>query len=124
MHAKRVLAATMTSAGLTVAGLILGSGTALAIPSQPHQWCPGTPMYSPYGPGGQYTWDMNVCHTWQYVKTGMGNVAHQVHTGMTPDSGSYFTLERSELWDGPEIPPGAAAECNGNDMFTGIPLPC
>ena len=81
MHTKRMLAGALTSVSLAAVGLGLGAGAAQAIPSQPHQWCPGMPMHNPPGPGAMYQWDMNVCHTWQYVKSGMGNVAQQVWVG-------------------------------------------
>ena len=76
-----------------------------------------------------YVWDMNVCYTWQRVKPGMGNVARTVWVGpFDPvthrQTQQAIQLEGSELWDGPNMPPGAAAECTGRDMFTGIPIPC
>jgi hypothetical protein len=127
MHNKRMLAVTLTSVGLAAAGLALGSGTALAIPSQPHQWCPGMPMHNPTGPGPTYVWDMNVCHTWQYVTAGMGNVPSRIADGIDPvtsqPTGWKITAEHSNLWEGPNIPPGAAREC-GNDGFFGIPVSC
>ena len=129
MHTKRMLAGALTSVSLAAAGLSLAAGTAQAIPSQPHQWCPGMPMQNPPGPGAMYQWDMNVCHTWQYVKSGMGNVPQQVWVGPLDPvtyrySDSKITVEGSSVWDGPNIPPGAEAECTGRDMFTGIPIPC
>ena len=74
MSTKQILAGALASVGLAAAGLGLATGTAAAGPSVPHQWCPGQSMYSPSGPGAVYVWDMNVCHTWQYVRMGMGNV--------------------------------------------------
>jgi hypothetical protein len=129
MHTKRMLAGALTSVSLAAAGLSLGTGTALAIPSQPHQWCPGMSMHNPPGPGAMYHWDMNVCHTWQRVQPGMGNVLHKVWVGpLDPVTYRYtdskITLEGSDLWDGPNPPPGSAIECTGRDMFTGIPIPC
>ena len=129
MHTKRILAAALTAVGLAAAGLSLGTVPALAIPSQPHQWCPGMSMHNPPGPGAMYHWDMNVCHTWQYVKSGMGNVAHEVPDGPL-DPVTYrwtnykVTVEGSSVWEGPNMPPGAEMECTGRDMFTGIPIPC
>jgi hypothetical protein len=123
-----MLAAGLMSAGLAAAGLGLGTGTALALPSQPHQWCPGMSMHNPPGPGAMYVWDMNVCHTWQYVKPGMGNVAARVGDGPL-DPVTYrwtrekITAEGSDVWEGPNLPPGAAREC-GNDGFLGIPISC
>lgn len=127
MHTTRTFSAALTSAGLAAAALSLGTGTAQALPSQPHVWCPGMSMHNPPGPGAMYVWDMNVCHTWQYVKPGMGNVAHRV--GVPPlDPVTYqYTNFRIEpggggVWEGP-IPPGSAREC-GNDGFLGIPVSC
>jgi hypothetical protein len=128
MHTKRMLAGALTSVSLAAAGLGLGTGTALAIPSQPHQWCPGMPMQNPPGPGTHYRWDMNVCHTWQYVNPGLGNVPYQADGPIDPATGRFtvgeVVLEGSGVWEGPNMPPGAALECRGNDMFTGIPIPC
>jgi hypothetical protein len=115
MHTKRMLAGALTSVSLAAAGLGLGTGTALALPSEPHQWCPGDSMYPPAGPGAVYAWDMNVCHTWQYVRVGMGNVAVE-HLNGPP------TVDGSNLWDGPNPPPDSAFEC-GTGAF-GIPIRC
>jgi hypothetical protein len=126
MHTKRVLAGTLMSVGVVAAGLSLGTGTALAIPSQPHEWCPGMPMHSTPGPGSHIRWDMNVCHTWQRVKIGMGNVPREVMSfdPVTHQPTGYtVTVEGSDIWDGPNMPPGAEREC-GNDGFMGIPIPC
>ncbi len=38
-------------------------------------------MHNPPGPGATIRWDMNVCHTWQYVKPGMGNVPYETIDG-------------------------------------------
>jgi hypothetical protein len=129
MRTKWMLAGALTSASLAAASLGLGMGTAQAIPSQPHEWCPGMPMHNPPGPGESIRWDMNVCHTWQLVKPGMGNVPGKVWDGPLDPVTFRFTswhigLEGSGVWEGPNIPPGAALECNGSDMFTGIPIPC
>lgn len=129
MH-KRMIARALASVGLAAASLGLGVVTAQAIPSQPHQWCPGMSMNNPPGPGAMFQWDMNVCHTWQYVKPGMGNVASKTwdYSSYDPVSGLpksyYFSVEDSIVWEGPNMPPGAEMECTGRDMFTGIPIPC
>jgi hypothetical protein len=127
MYTKRMLAGALTSVSLAAAGLGLGTGTALALPSQPHQWCPGMPMHYPAGPGGNYKWDMNVCHTWQYTKIGMGNVPHETFDSIDPvtyrPTSWRITLEGSSVWEGPNMPPASAREC-GNDGFTGIPVSC
>ena len=122
MHTKRMLAGALTSVSLAAAGLSLGTGTALALPSQPHEWCPGMSMHNPPGPGAMYVWDMNVCHTWQYTKPGMGNVPWIYNKGPNPADGSELVHD-SSVWEGPNMPPGAAREC-GNDGFLGIPVSC
>ena len=128
MSTTRMLAGVLTAAGLAAAGLCPGAGTALALPSQPHQWCPGMTMHNPPGPGAMYVWDMNVCHTWQYVKPGMGNVAVRVGDGPVDPVTYQYTSERielegSSLWEGPNMPVEAAREC-GNDGFLGISFSC
>ena len=85
-------------------------------------------MHNPPGPGAMYRWDMNVCHTWQYVKPGMGNVAREVMVGpLDPvtyrPTGYKIEVEGSDLWEGPNMPAGAEREC-GNDGFLGIPISC
>lgn len=128
MPTRRILAAALTSVSLAAAGLSLGTGTAMALPSQPHEWCPGMSMNNPPGPGAMYRWDMNVCHTWQYVKPGMGNVAREVGVGPLDPVTYRWTkyevvVDGSDLWEGPNMPPGAEREC-GNDGFLGIPVSC
>jgi hypothetical protein len=125
MQTKRVLAGTLTSVGLVAAGLGLGTGIAAAAPSQPHQWCPGDSMYPPAGPGANFVWDMTVCHTWQYVRGGMGNVGVRVPDGLDPRTyqpTGWKVIPNSNVWDGPNLPPGAATEC-GTGLF-GEPIPC
>lgn len=108
---NKYLLAAAVSAGLAVAGLSPAAGTAVAGPSVPHQWCPGQSMYPPSGPGAVYVWDMNVCHTWQYVRMGMGNVP-------TRNSDGSVDYSPSNVFDGPNIPPGSAFEC-GTGLFGG-----
>ncbi|MGO4444750.1 hypothetical protein AB4Z42_15455 [Mycobacterium sp. 2YAF39] len=125
MSTKRILAGALTSAGLAAAGLGLATDTAVAAPSVPHQWCPGQSMYSPTGPGANYVWDMNVCHTWQYVRSGMGNVGVKVPSGFDPNTFQPTGWEiqpNSNVWDGPNIPPGSAYDC-GYGLFGG-PIVC
>jgi hypothetical protein len=125
MPTKRILAAALTSVSLAAAGLALAPGTALALPSEPHQWCPGQPMHTPTGPGASYVWDMNVCHTWQYVRSGMGNVPVRVPSGIDPVTyrpTGWEIQPTSNLWDGPNPPPGSAFEC-GYGLF-GVPIRC
>lgn len=109
MHIKQLLAAAVTSAALVAAGLSLGAGTAAALPSQPHQWCPGDSMQSPSGPGSWIVWDMNVCHTWQYVRWG-GNASKVDFDGTI--------VPATSVWDGPSPPPDSAppVEC-GTGLF-------
>ena len=63
------------------------------------------------GPGTAFSWDMNICHTWYWVKGGQGNV---------PNEGS---LRFSNVWDGETPPPNSDSGC-GTDMFTGRPGTC
>jgi hypothetical protein len=125
MSTKRILAGTLASVSLAAAGLGMATGTAVAAPSVPHQWCPGDSMYPPAGPGAGYVWDMNVCHTWQYVRSGMGNVPVKVPDGIDPvtyQPTGWKIQPDSNVWDGPNIPPGSAFEC-GTGLF-GIPMVC
>lgn len=95
-------------AALTAAALAIG-GTALAAPAQagplpPHTWCPGNNMtYSRYdmssGPGLGYQWDMNICHTWYFVKGNTGNVPYQGHLP-------------SGVWDGDNPPEVRQDSCD------------
>lgn len=86
----------MVSGGLGLAGLGL-AGTAQAGPPGPFHWCPGddmafqAPRGDRNGPGVAYNWDMNVCHTWYWVRDGKGNVPFQ---GQLP----------SGVWDGDNPP--------------------
>ena len=82
-------------------------------------------MYPPAGPGAGYVWDMNVCHTWQYVRSGMGNVPVKVPDGVDPvtfQPTGWKIQPDSNLWDGPNPPPNSAFEC-GTGLF-GIPIRC
>jgi hypothetical protein len=92
---KRLIGGLATTAA--VSGAVLGlAGTAQADPADwgygPHQWCPGQSMQLPQGPGEQYLWDMNTCHTWYRVGVGNGNL--RTRYGHTSDA-----------WDGPNPPP-------------------
>ena len=110
MSTKRILVGALASVSLAAAGLGIGTGTAVAAPSVPHQWCPGQSMLPPSGPGGVYVWDMNVCHTWQYVSMGTGNVA-------TKNLDGSIDYGPSNVWDGP-MPPASPFEC-GTGLFGG-----
>jgi hypothetical protein len=59
---------------------------------------------------------MNVCHTWFYV-SGKGNVPFDHGDG-------FVSTQYSSVWDGPNPPAGTVKVFCGNDMFTGIPIPC
>ena len=76
----------LVSAGLGMAGLAFGAGAAHADMYVPYHWCPGQPLPST---GNHITnpivWDMGVCHTYEYVPFGQGNVAQNI-------------------WDGPDAP--------------------
>jgi hypothetical protein len=110
MQSRTMLAGAVMSVGLAAAGLGLAAGTALALPSEPHQWCPGDSIYPPTGPGAyNVDWDMNVCHTWTWVRYGHGNVKTQ--------DGA-----QSNVWDGPNPPPDLLVEC-GTGLFGG-PIRC
>lgn len=111
MSTRRVLVGALASVSLAAAGLGVATGTAVAAPSVPHEWCPGQSMLAPSGPGATYVWDMNVCHTWQYVTMGTGNVPTKSLDGS-------INYNPSNVWEGPNPPPGAAVEC-GMGLFGG-----
>lgn len=50
-------------------------------------------MHAPTGPGTDKVWDMNVCHTWFFVRYPLGNI-------QTTRGGP------SNVWDGPNPPEG------------------
>jgi hypothetical protein len=101
---KRIIAGTLLSGGVAVAGLGLAAGTAQADPqsSGPFQWCPGQPL--PGHPGMSYpathvsypathvVWDDSVCHTYWRLTVARGNV--RMSDGAV-----------SDFWDGPDPPP-------------------
>ena len=99
---KRALAAFATtvlvSGGLGLAGLGLGAGNAGAVNQGPFEWCPGQPMSYP-GPGNEFVWDMNICHTWWRVDYGKGNVPRKKPP--PPES---------NIWDGPDPPPSESCQ--------------
>ena len=104
---RHAIGATLLTAGLAMGGMGMA---ATAQAHKPHNWCPGDPMTYPVGPGPAYSWDMNICHTWFWVKNGKGNVPYK---GQLPSS----------LFDGEVPPPDSEPPC-GTDMFTGIPGNC
>lgn len=91
-NVKRIVAGALLSGGVAVAGMALAAGTAHADWYGPHQWCPGQSMNLPTGPGKDWVWDMNVCHTWYSVGYAQGNVPS-----------SYGAP--SYIWDGDNPPP-------------------
>jgi hypothetical protein len=107
---KRTTIARMATAAIVAGGLWaadLGlTGIAQADPTGPQHWCPGESMvYSPVaadrgtdtGPGNLYHWDMNICHTWYYLRDEKGNVPYGLDSGHLP----------SNVWDGDNPPPGS-----------------
>jgi hypothetical protein len=99
---KRVAAGALMSLSVAMAGVGLTAGTAEALPggsaplgswpgcppdspSGPCRWCPGDP---PVQTGNikvyPVIWDNNVCHTYFYVYSGQGNVAHNIFEGDAP----------------------------------------
>ena len=117
MTNTRIFAGAAMTAGLVAAALTMGVGAAAANAPGEHTWCPGMSMHNPPGPGASSRWDMNVCHTWYYVGPGQGNVPYEHLDGTV-------SAEGSNVWDGPNPPPGSVRTVCGNDMFTGIPIPC
>ena len=85
---KRLLVGSLMSAGVAVAGLVLTPATAHAqgTATGPKTWCPGQnpASVSQINPPN---WDWNVCHTYWWVTTGLGNVAPTVWEGALPPAG-------------------------------------
>ncbi|BBX86729.1 hypothetical protein [Mycolicibacterium aubagnense] len=95
--------AALAAAMLATCGMA-PAAPAEAGPLPPHTWCPGDNMtYSRYdmssGPGIAYQWDMNVCHTWYFVKGSLGNVPYQGHLP-------------SGVWDGDNPPDVRQDSCD------------
>lgn len=97
-----IVAGTLMTLGIALAGTALGEGTAQALPGAPmplSSW-PGCPPDSPEGPCrwcpgdppvqtgnlriNPVVWDESVCHTYWYVYHGQGNVASNIFEGDTP----------------------------------------
>jgi hypothetical protein len=99
---KRTAGAALLSISVATAAMALAQGTAHAMPGVPlpqgswpgcpedHpegpcHWCPGDP---PVQTGNirvyPVIWDNNVCHTYWYVYSGQGNVAHNIFEGEVP----------------------------------------
>ena len=100
---KKMIAGSLLSCGVALAGVGLVGGTAHAT-TGPFTWCPGQSMDWPTGPNvpravaQNYAWDMNVCHTWYRVPDGWGNVSRVALNGQQ-------TLQSSNVWEG-DNPPG------------------
>ncbi|ANE81497.1 hypothetical protein A7U43_21320 [Mycobacterium adipatum] len=101
----RLVAGTLLSASLAIAGTALSSGIAQAEvpPDGPHTWCPGDP---PVETGNKRVnpviWDTNICHEYWFVYFGQGNVANNIWDGPNPPGpppGQGFVPP-------PPIPPG------------------
>lgn len=110
MSVQKNIVNALLSAGVTVACFGFSAGTAQADPAGAHVWCPGQPMHAPTGPGTDKLWDMNICHTWSFVKMGYGNV--QSTASGVP----------SNVFDGVNPPPGSLVDC-GHGLF-GVPIRC
>jgi hypothetical protein len=111
----RIIAGALLSGGLAVAGVGLAAGTAQAW-GGPYSWCPGQSMDDPSGPnryGNQYSWDMNVCHTWYRVDYGYGNVPRIIN--------GTSTLQGSSAWDGDNPPPPNPSGVNCGLMWCPVP---
>ncbi|BBX34595.1 hypothetical protein MMAG44476_23769 [Mycolicibacterium mageritense DSM 44476 = CIP 104973] len=96
---NRTLIAGLALAAVLSLGWGPAVGTAHADNLGPYQWCPGQDMaFSPQtgstGPGREFVWDMNVCHTFWFVDYGKGNVAR-----------NYPPPPESNVWDGDNPPP-------------------
>jgi hypothetical protein len=72
------------SGGLGLAVLGLAAGTAHA--DGPYQWCPGDDL-SAFG-SSRPNWNVNVCHTYYTVPTGLGNVSPGIWADSPPPSSS------------------------------------
>ena len=68
---KGIIAGTLMSGSVAVAGFGLTAGSAEAAPSCPQSpyfcWCPGKPLPKTSDP---INWDMNVCHNFHYTTFG------------------------------------------------------
>ncbi|WP_081809233.1 hypothetical protein [Mycobacterium sp. URHB0044] len=96
----KIVAGAVLSGGVAIAGMSVAPAIANATEG-PFTWCPGQSMDWPSGPNrwaDNYSWDMNVCHTWYQVAYGYGNVPARHDDGTTDVRGS-------SAWDGAN-PPG------------------
>jgi hypothetical protein len=95
---KHVVAGTLLSGGLAVAGLTLAPARAHAevwcppnamvgaVCYGPNQWCPGDSLFhlTQNHVADPINWDMSVCHTYYYVPFGKGNAGHTIWDGPNP----------------------------------------
>ena len=85
----RFVAGSLMSVGVAIAGLVLTPATAHADPGRatgPKTWCPGQDPAS-VSQINPPNWDWNVCHTYWWVSSGLGNVATNVWEGELPPPG-------------------------------------
>ena len=111
--------AALTAGGLGLSGVgPIGVAQADDPVGGPFRWCPGDDMqYSTTayltgadnGPGGGYSWDMSICHTWYRLKHEKGNV---LFDGALP----------SNVWDGDNPPAGEVMD--PLPPCVPAPLPC
>ncbi len=101
MNMKRIFAGALLSGGVAVAGLGLGDGTAIA--QGVYTWCPGQPL-----PMHGLGWDMNVCHSYQTVPFGTGNVPMHDVNGNPMDSYLWMDSPPPPLGPPPPLPPRPA----------------
>ncbi|MDT5049922.1 MAG: hypothetical protein QOG75_5822 [Mycobacterium sp.] len=109
-NVKTIAAGALLSAGVAMAGLVLGAGTAYADPGfiepvGPYQWCPG-------GRPSTLDWDHSICHKFWIVARGHGNV-----DGTTVVSDG---APLDNVWEGPNPPRVPEGPC----FAMWLPAPC
>jgi hypothetical protein len=119
---KKFIAGSLLSGSVAIAGLGLGTGTALAAPfaAQPNDWCPGEAL-----PFNNIQWDMGVCHTWYTVPFGQGNVRMVDLQGNPLDSFISADIPAPMLTPPPQPPPpGPRPFCSPRGALIIIPPIC
>ena len=95
---KNIVAGTLLSGGIVVAGLALAPARAHAevwcppnamvgaVCYGPNQWCPGDSLFhlTQNHVADPINWDMSVCHTYYYVPFGKGNAGYRIWDGPNP----------------------------------------
>ncbi len=95
---KNIVAATLLSGGIVVAGLALAPARAHAevwcppnamvgaVCYGPNQWCPGDSLFhlTQNHVADPINWDMSVCHAYYYVPFGKGNAGYRIWDGPNP----------------------------------------